>query len=303
MLSIQDVGLSVFSDSPKNLYILGGSEYGIKEKYIEILITKFGSKIEYDTVSEVVGLLSKHHIIPLDPHVYVVRYDKTFISQANKDMANRILSLSIPGTLVFIYEDEKDLAKLDKVFPDNTASIGAIDVKHMSKYLKSDFPDLNEQTISYAAKHSTNYFQAKNICRCLNLIQGKVLLTEKQIISLFDLQLEYTNTDLQIAIANRNFNALMYIADHYDGDLQGILYQILRVLVELDKIQSSKYSNSPLKDCAKKWTKADIYYMFNHTYEMIKALRSGYTIEVEDLIIYLGALMMFKNIPDTRLLK
>ena len=303
MLSIQDVGLSVFSDSPKNLYILGGSEYGIKEKYIEILITKFGSKIEYDTVSEVVGLLSKHHIIPLDPHVYVVRYDKTFISQANKDMANRILSLSIPGTLVFIYEDEKDLAKLDKVFPDNTASIGAIDVKHMSKYLKSDFPDLNEQTISYAAKHSTNYFQAKNICRCLNLIQGKVLLTEKQIISLFDLQLEYTNTDLQIAIANRNFNALMYIADHYDGDLQGIIYQILRVLVELDKIQSSKYSNSPLKDCAKKWTKADIYYMFNHTYEMIKALRSGYTIEVEDLIIYLGALMMFKNIPDTRLLK
>lgn len=302
MLSIQDVGLSILGDTPKSFYILGGAEYGIKDKYIDILVSKIGTKIEYDTVAEVISLLSKNHIIPLPPQVYVVRYDKAFVSNA-KDLASKILSLDIPGVLVLIYEDEKDITKLDKAFPDNTASIDAIDIKHMSKHLKSDFPKLDDQTIGYAAKHAKNYYHAKNLCRCLQLIQGKVLLTEKQIISLFDLQLEYSNSDLQIAIASRNFNALMYIADHYEDDLQGILYQILRVMVELDKSQSGKYSNSPLKQYAKNWSSADIYYMFNHTYAAIKALRSGYTVEISDMITYLGALMMFKNIPDLQVLQ
>lgn len=303
MLSIQDVGLSILGDNPKNFYILGGSEYGIKDKYIDILVSKVGPKIEYQSAMDVIGLMSKHHIIPLKPQVYVVRYDKLFLGSATKELATKISSLNIIGTIVLIYEDEKDIAKLDKVFPDNTASIDTIDVKHMMKYLKSDFPDLDDQTISYAAKHSTNYYQAKNICRCLNIIKDKILLTEQQIVSLFDIKTTYSSNDVQIAIASKNFNALIYIADHYEGDVQNILYQILRVMIELDKCQDSKYSSSPLKDYAKKWTRADIYYMFNHTYEAIKALRSGYTVEITDLIAYLGALMMFKNIPDLRMLK
>ena len=37
MLTIQEVGLSIMGDAPKNLYFLGGSEYGVKSKYIEFL--------------------------------------------------------------------------------------------------------------------------------------------------------------------------------------------------------------------------------------------------------------------------
>ena len=303
MLSIQDVGLSILGDNPKNFYILGGAEYGIKEKYIDVLVSKIGSTVQYDSVSEVVDLMSKYHIIPLQPHVYVVRYDKKFVSMVTKDSASKILSLNIVGALVLLYEDDKDVNKLDKLFPDNTAMITAIDTKLMMKYLKSDFPDLDKQTIEYASKHSVNYYQAKNICRCLNCIKNKILLTEKQIVSLFDIQESYSNNALQIAIADRNFNALVYIAEHYEGDLQNVLYQILRVMIELDKIQNSKYSNSPLKDYAKKWTRPDIYWMFNHTYDAIKSLRSGYTVEVIDLITYLGALMVFKSIPDINLVK
>ena len=44
MLSIQDLGLSILGDSPKNFYILGGIEYGIKDKYIEILESKIGPR-------------------------------------------------------------------------------------------------------------------------------------------------------------------------------------------------------------------------------------------------------------------
>jgi len=162
---------------------------------------------------------------------------------------------------------------------------------------------LDKRTISCVAKNALNYYQAKNICRGLFAIQDTVILTEKQIVTLFDLKTSYSSDDIQVAIASRNFNALMHILDGYDGDTQGILYLILRVMTELDKIQSSKYSDSPLKKYAKDWKKADIYYMFNHTYDAIKSLRSGYTVEVSDLIIYLGALMMFTNIPETGLLK
>lgn len=302
MLSIQEVGLSILGDNPKNFYILGGSEYGIKDKYIEILVSKIGAKLEYETVSEVINLMSKHHIIPLQPQVYIVRYDKDFVSKA-KDLSAKVLSLNIVGTLVLIYEDEKDITKLDKSFPDNTAVISAIDTKLMQKYLKSDFPELNKQTIEYAAKNAFNYYQAKSICRCLNAVRDKIVLSEKQMVALFDIQPNYSNNDVQVAVASRNFNALVYIAEHYDGDLQNILYQILRVMIELDKVQSSRYSNSPLKEYAKNWKPADIYWMFNHTYEAIKSLRSGYTIEVKDLITYLGALMVFKNIPESRLLR
>lgn len=303
MLSIQDVGLSILGDTPKNFYILGGTEYGIKEKYIDILTEKVGAKLEYDDVLSVVNLMSKFHIIPLPPQVYVVRYDKTFLSTLTKELAATILSLNIVGTLVLIYEDEKDLRKLDKFFPDNTTSIDKIDIKHMTKYLRSDFPNLDKKTIEYAAKHSDNYYQAKNICRCLNLVQDKIMLTEQQIVSLFDIKTICSNDELQVAIGTRNFNSLVYIAEHYESDPQNILYQILRVMIELDKCFDGKYVNSPLKKYAKNWTKPDVYFMFNNTYSVIKALRSGCTADIIDLITYLGALMMFKNIPDMRLLK
>ena len=302
MLSIQDVGLSIFSNTPKNFYILGGAEYGIKDKYLEILISKIGPKVEYGTVAEVIEQLSKYQLIPLPSQVYVVRYDKSFVNTA-KDLADKILSLEIDGTLVLIYEDEKDLNKLDKVFPDNTASIDAIGVKNMTKYLKSDFEGLNSKYIDCVANNATNYYQAKNICTCLNTLSDGITLSEKQIIALFDLHPESANNEIQVAIASRNFGEFMALLDNYSGDLQGVLYQILRVMVELDKVQSSKYSNSPLKSYAKNWKPVDIYYMFNHTYEAIKAMRSGYTVDVLDLITYLGALMVFKNIPEVRLLK
>lgn len=303
MLSIQDIGLSILGDHPGKFYILGGVEYGVKDKYIEILTSKIGPKIEYATVAEVIDLMSRYHIIPLEPQVYVVRYDKSFVSGINKDLADTVQSLDIIGTLVLVYEDAKDLTKLNKWFPENTASIDAVDIKHKCKYLKSDFPELDPKTIEAVAKHALNYYHAKNICGCLNVLRKDQILSEKQIMQLFGLSLSYTADDVQVAIASRNFNALIYIADHYDGDLQNLLYQILRVMVELDKCFDSKYCNSPLKNYTKNWSRADVYYMFNHTYEMIKSLRAGYTAELPDVITYLGALMMFKNIPDMRSLK
>ena len=236
MLSIQDIGLSIMGDSPKNLYFLGGSEYGIKEKYIEILESKVGSKLEYSSIADIIVLMKKHHLIPLEPHVYVVRYDKVFLSKLNKDLADTLLKLNVVGTIVGLYEEDSAINKIDKFLPDNVGVINAIDPKHMMKYIKSDFPDLDDTMAYSIAKHATNYFQAKNIARCINCVKDDVSLTESSICSLFGLTNPSTNEAIQQSIADRNYGAFVYLLDNYDGDLTSIFYLIMNTMVEIDKV-------------------------------------------------------------------
>ena len=303
MLSIQELGLSIMSDSPKNLYILGGSEYGIKDKYIDILCSKIGPQIQYPDFLSVLDLMTGFRIIPLEPQVYIIRYDKSFFSKLGPALVDRFNSLKIVGTIVLLYEDDADIAKLDKYFPDNTAVINAIDSKHMAKYLGQDFPNLDQHTIKYAAERSCNYYQAKNICRCLNCIKDEIILTEAQIVSLFDLNTFKAEEDIQIAVASRNFRDYILAIDSYDGDLTRVLYTILRTMIELDKLMDNKYTDSPLKKYVSEWTRPDVYYMFNHTYRILQSLRQGVTANIEDILVYLGALFKFKRIPDLEVLQ
>ena len=81
MLTIQELGLSIMGDSPKNFYVLGGSEFGIKEKYIDILESKIGKRIEHSNTLELISSMEKKQLIPVPPSVYVIRYDKVFLSK------------------------------------------------------------------------------------------------------------------------------------------------------------------------------------------------------------------------------
>jgi len=306
MLSIQNLGLSVMGDSPKNFYILGGTEFGIKEKYIDILTQKIGSKIEHSSVIDLVSSMEKKQLIPIPPSVYVIRYDKTFLSKLpdkHGELAQRILNCRINGCIVLVYESDSDINKCDKYFPDNTAIVNHIDSKFVVKYLKSDFPELSDEYCNIAARISSDYYQAKNIARCLYSIQDKVNLKENQIKYLFGLDTTYSDSDVMQAVANRDFSSLIYISEHYDGDIQNILYTMLRTMIELDKCLDNKYSTSPIQKAAKLWTRYDVYYYFNHIYNALKQLRTGYTTDVSLYITYLAALLRFKQIPDTRVLE
>lgn len=302
MLSIQDVGLSIMGDNPKNLYFLGGTEFGIKEKYIEFLEAKFGERMEYSNILDFIGLMSMNHIFPLQSKLYVVRYDKVFLSKMNNDIASTLLNLNIVGALVAIYEDDKEIYKIDKLFPDNTAIINAIDDKHMANYLKKDFPDLDKDTINNISKNAVNYYQAKSIGRCLNAVKDTIHLSEAEICSLFGLVNTSTTSAIQIAIASRNYTEFLHLIDSFDGDLNSILYLMMNTMTELDKVLDNKYANSPVKKFADKWTRPDVYYMFNHTYNALDSIRSGAVVNIYDMLIYLGALMKFKNIPDFEVL-
>ena len=67
MLTIQELGLSIMGDSPKNFYVLGGSEFGIKEKYIDIVsfesaVSKVSEFLANQTVFKVKGVSIEYRL-------------------------------------------------------------------------------------------------------------------------------------------------------------------------------------------------------------------------------------------------
>ena len=293
-------------DSPKNFYILGGTEFGIKEKYIDILSSKIGNKIEHSNAIDLITSMEKKQLIPIPPSVYIIRYDKVFLSklsEKNGELAHRVKNCKINGCIVLIYETDSDINKCDKYFPDNTAIVNHIDAKFVIKYLKSDFPELKDEYCNISAKIAADYYQAKNIARCLYSIQDRITLNEGQIKYLFGLDTTYSDSDVMLAVANRDFASLVYISEHYDGDIQNIFYTMLRTMIELDKCMDNKYANSPVQKALKNWTRYDVYFYFNHIYNALKQLREGYTSDASIYITYLAALLRFKQIPNMQILE
>lgn len=302
MLSIQDLGLSIMGDSPKSVYILGGIEFGIKEKYIDILAEHIGTRVEFPTVSEVVSLFTQNHIIPLPKQVYVVRYDASFVSGITQDYANKLLSLNIPGVLVLIYETDKDLNKLNKFLPDNTASVDGVDSKHIAKYLKSDFPNLDGKIISKVASMVSDYYSAKTVCRCICSLKDTVSYSIETLLPLFGISNMSTDADLQIAFAKRDFVEFHNILSTYDGDKTSVLYLMLRTIGEIDKCLDNKYADSIAKPYTEYWARSDTYNMFNHIYQLLVSLRNGAAMNIDDVLIYLSALFRFDQIPSVEVM-
>ena len=127
-------------------------------------------------------------------------------------------------------------------------------------------------------------------------------MNEGQVKYLFGLDTTYKESDVMAAIANRDFASLVYMSEHFEGDVQNILYTILRTMIELDKCLDNKYTQSPLQKASKLWTRYDVYWMFNHTYNALKQLRSGYSADPEIYITYLAAILRFKQIPSLQAL-
>lgn len=176
-----------------------------------------------------------------------------------------------------------------------------MDPKHLVKYLKADFPDLDNKTLNTIALASNDYYHAKNVCRCLCSIPDTYKVDE--LLPLFGIRFTSTDLGLQQCIAGRDFVGFSNIADCYDGDKQNILYLILRTMGELDKCLDNKYADSPVKGYAELWSRSDIYYMFNHTFQMLASLRSGFTANIDDALVYLSALWRFNQIPSMEVLQ
>lgn len=305
MMTIQELGLSIMSDNPKPFYVVGGIEYGIKDKYLDTLAAHWGRKEEYPTITDLISLLGVKHLIPLLPAVYVVRYDTTFVSSISPELVHQIKSLKFKGTIFCIYEDPKNVAKIDKYMPDATCSIDAVNPTFIEKYLHSDFPHLDDRSIRVATKCSTSYGHARTICKSMDNADPSVLarMTEGQLMKLFGCDSSSEESEIQKAIAARNFPTASALLDKYEGNTDNLVYLILQTMIELEKVLTSKYVSSNLNDYAKFWKIEDVYNMFMNSYEELQKLRSNTSTDARMSLLYLFGLFTFKDIPSVEVMK
>ena len=299
MRPIQDVGSEILTNNPRSFYIFGGTEYGIKCRYLSILQAYYHNEyVEINSVSDIINIMSTKHIIPLKPTLYVCRYDESFVSALNESLASKIKSLKIIGTVVCLYEAEKHITKLDKYLPDYVVRIDSVSLPHMIRYLHSDFPGLPDKLIEIAATSAKNYGDAQNMCRCMRTIPLEELfsLSDVQVMQLFGKSNQTSEDDIKLGIASRNLSHLLRLLDNYP-ELDNIYYTILSTMVELDKITSNTYASSPLREYAKRWTKEDIYNLFMLTYEELKKSRT-YSTDTYNSLIYLFSMLKFQTVPS-----
>ena len=303
MLTIQDVGTEILNNNPRNFYVFGGTEYGIKKKYLSILKNHYGKLEEYPNVESILSMMSVNHLIPLEPAVYVVRYDEEFVASISESFAKNIGSTNIIGTIICIYESDKHFNKIAKFLPNNSVRIDSVSTNFMIKYLHSDFPHLPDKLINLSAKHCENYNDAQNMCKSMSAIEPERFfeLTDSQILSLFGKSYVVSIDSLKIAIATKNFKYLARSLDLYDN-YSDIFYAILSTMIELEKVLSSKNSQSDFKEYAKYWFEPDVYNMFMLTYNELQKIRT-YASDEKSSLIYLFGLMLFKKIPSVEFME
>lgn len=300
MLSVQEVGTQILTQNPTQFYIFAGEEYGIKSRYLEILESFYHRVVESSSVTEVLSLMRVKHLIPLQPTLYVVRYDEEFLTSLDAKSQDAIKHTNIVGTIVCIYEQPKHLNKCAKYLPEFTVSIDGVSSQFIKKYLHTDFPALPDRLIDIAVKSAVNYGQAKNICRSMKFaaVEDLCMLSDDDLLNLFGYVGTSTEIQLKHGIASKNFSFLLQVLDQYSGDADTVLYTILSTMIELDKILDNKHVQSELRDYASRWTHADVYHMFTHAYSALKQLRSYSIADSMDIVIYLAGLLSFTQIPS-----
>lgn len=303
MRSIQEVGVEILGKTPKSFYVFCGSEYGIKMRYLDMLLRVYPNKVEYPSVAAALSFFETKHIVAPEPAVYVIRYDQEFIKELDANTSERIARCKIRGCIVCLYQDEKSYNKLEKYLPTYSVSIDTVSDVFLSKYLHTDFPKCPDRFINIAIELSSDYFQASAICRALTSIPVETLYQydDEYLKHLFGGLSNSSEQDLKIGIASRNFAHTIKLLDSYDGDQNNIIYSIMATMIELEKVQVSPYTQSVISQYAKRWTREDIYNMFMQSYKCIVATRTG-SVDIYNMIVYLLSLMQFTTIPAVEVL-
>lgn len=300
MLSIQQAGVEILGNKPRSLYFLCGSEYGVKQKYIDHLKHLYSSCTYVDSISDLVKMFSRKSLVSSSNSLYVVRYDAEFVKSVDSAYAKRVLSLKVPGCLIAVYDDEKQFHKLDKHFPDNTVYIQAVTKEHCIKYLKTDYSSLDDRYIKLAAYNCFGgYGHAKIVCSQMNSIASKLhKIEDTDLLSTFGIGRKYTEQQMMLCAAARSFEGVMTVVDNYDDDLNFLLNGMCHVAIELDKAMDSKMQSTEYSKYVKLWTRPDVYNFFEQCYVQTLKLRSSTATSAYSSLVYVASLLNFKHIPS-----
>ena len=300
MRTIQDVGLEIFNHTPAKFYAFLGPEYGIKCRYLDMIAETYkGSVVEADSVQSVISMMKTKHIVPLQPSLYIVRYDETYLSSLDNASFMKLKDIKMIGTLVMIYQTEKQCSKVEKYLPDISVYVGNVDIKFVEKYLKQDFPNLDSRLVKLAAYCGTDYGHAKNIGGCMNSVPSNEFMSyqDSDICKLFGKVDEVDDKVLQIHIAARDVNFLMSNINKFLENTDNTIYTLMSTMVEFDKIWGNKYSDSSIKKYQKVWSREDVYYMFMHGYHQLR-LRRSISVNDENQLITLFSLLSFSPVSS-----
>ena len=303
MLSIQEVGTEIMKGTPRSFYVMTGNEYGIKRMYIQYLKNHYKNYKESESVESILTTMSTKHFVPLQPTVYVVRYDEAFIASLTDKTSSRIRNINIVGTIVCLYESEKHTSKVEKYLGDYTVHIEKVNSVFIKKYLKKDFPDLPDHCIDAAVESCVDWYEAELMCRAMMHDNTNDLYnrSKQELKFSFGKVQELDEKLVKSIIASRNFGKLLYLMEKKEGDEDSVLYSILSTMLELEKISTNKYVESDLRPYLKNWPLKDIYNMFMQTYQQLINLRSIAS-DSKNILMYLITLMQFNEIPSVEVL-
>ena len=282
MITIQQFGTEVMQGHPRNFYAFCGSEYGVKMKYIKILTKHYsGRKVEMDSVEKVLKMMSVKRMLPLEPTLYVVRYDDEFLKVLDK-YVSKLKKMKIVGTIVAVYDTDIAMFRCEKQIPDNLVDFEPVDKRFVFKYLKADFPELEDNVINNVLDSVYDYISAYNICYSLDSVDRniRVCLNSDDIKRTFCSD-QSVNIDLiKYGIAARDARYCFNIMSLYDGAADAIVYPILSALLEIEKGLTYKKGNSYAMKHLQAWNIFDVQQMFQNLYELLVKSRSSGTIDL-----------------------
>lgn len=294
MITIQEFGTSVMNKDLKSLYIMCGCEYGVKRRYIQMMSEIYGGRCtEYETLDSVLDLMKVKRIIPLQPSLYIVRYDDSILQSGEKH-AKKFSTVKIIGTIIVLFESDSSTTKCGKWFPDNTVTFDAVDPKFVKKYLKHDYPDIPDSVIDAVLSITTKYADASNICDSMSYITHDLaLITDTDIRKTFTTNDVISIDNFKHGFAARDATYCMRFLSVYTGQLDQVIYAALNALLEVEKCLSYKGAKSWASKYAKSWSIKDIMSMFNNLYAILRESRSDSSYNTECALLCAIALMRF----------
>lgn len=301
MLTIQTVGSEIFKNAPRSFYVFGGPEYGVKMEYIAQLTKHYGKCIVSDTVDNVLSIMHSRHLVPIDPAVYLVKYDSVFISGLNESVAQSILATKMLGTLVCFYESDKDITKCEKYLPDNTVCINYLNGATLRKHLKAEYPQLSQTFLGIAERYSNGYTDGQNLAKSLSLVSCDTdNIPPDSLAEMLGKHRAVDEAKMKECIASRSFSNILETYEAYSVDLETLHYTILSTMLELEKLKTNSRADSALSgsDYHKLWSVSDIYHIFMHTYNELSKIRTVSNYSIADSLMYLFMLICMSPVPS-----
>ena len=277
MLTIQEVGNEILTNQPRKFYVFCGAESGIKDKYIAQLQSYYGNKIEVDSMDSLLTQFQVPAVISV-PTLYVVRYDKEFLSKLSATTAETINNLYIDGTVVCIYAETAS-SKINKYLGDYAIDLIPLTDQLKLKYLSTEFPTINTIILELVIQASGSYLAAKNICTGLSTLPNSIIneLSLTDIKQLFVIDSGISETIIGNDIYARNVGKALSDLTAYTGDLNYLFYNLLNTMTTLEKQNN------------KGWSKSDIVAFNDLVYQFLLYSRTNYANLYNALAILCGA--------------